>query len=114
MRNRWRKYILSLAMVICGAYTGGMLQGVFAQETAQPKEVSGSEMEDLKWQLKQMEESMQRQQEQIQALKKRLEQPPAALPAAPVVSKEEIKQVLEDYLSTDEARKKMALGLPNL
>ncbi|MBI2470471.1 MAG: porin [Planctomycetes bacterium] len=114
MWSKWRKYILSSAMVFYGAYAGGVPQSVFAQETAQPKEVPGSEMEDLKWQLKQMEESMQRQQEQIQALKKRLEQPPAAPTAAPPVSKEEIKQVVEDYLSTDEARKKMALGLPNL
>ncbi|HHT9123611.1 MAG TPA: porin [Candidatus Wunengus sp. YC63] len=114
MRSKWRKYILSSAMVFYGAYAGGILQGAFAQETAQPKEVSGSEIEDLKWQLKQMEESMQRQQEQIQALKKRLEQPSAATPAAPLVSKEEIQHVIEDYLETDEARKRMGLGLPTV
>ncbi|MDO8141763.1 MAG: porin [Candidatus Brocadiales bacterium] len=91
-------------------YTNNILNSAFAQETAQSKEVPRSEMEDLKWQLKQMEESMQRQQEQIQALKKRLEQPPAA----PVVAKEEIQHVIEDYLETDEARKKMGLALPGV
>jgi len=113
MHTKW-KYILSSTMLFFSLYTNNILNSALAQETAQPKELPRSEMEDLKWQLKQMEESMQRQQEQIQALKKRLEQPSAATPAAPLVSKEEIQHVIEDYLETDEARKKMGIGLPGL
>ncbi|MBI2470472.1 MAG: porin [Planctomycetes bacterium] len=109
MHTKW-KYILSSTVLFFPIYTNNILNSAFAQETAQSKEVPRSEMEDLKWQLKQMEESMQRQQEQIQALKKRLEQPPAA----PVVAKEEIQHVIEDYLETDEARKKMGLALPGV
>ena len=107
MRSKWRKYVLLSAMALCGAYTGGALQGV----SAQPAEVSRSETEDLKWQLKQMGEAVQRQQEQIQALKNRLE---PVSPETTKVAKEEIKHAVEDYLSTDEARKKMGLGLPGL
>jgi hypothetical protein len=106
-------------------YAGGMLQNVTAQERAQPSEVSVNETEDLKWQLKQMEESFLRQQEQIrqmqefalkqqeqmQTLKNRIESMSAE--SAPV-AKEEVKKAVEDYLSTDEARKKMMLGLPVL
>lgn len=111
MRSKWCKYVLSSAMAFCGIYANGMLQGVFAQEAEQNEEVSGSERDYLQWQLKQMEESFQRQQEQIQALRNRVE----ALSAehAPI-TKEEIKHEVEDYLATDEARKKMGLGLPSL
>ncbi len=72
MRNKWCKYVLMSAVVLCGITAGSMKQGVFAQEVAQPKEIAEGEKEDLQWQLKQMEESMQRQQEQIQALKNRV------------------------------------------
>ncbi len=116
MRSKWRKYILSSAMVFYGAYAGGLLQGVFAQETAQPKEVSRSEMEDLKWQLGMMEGSAAKQQEQIQALRERVQAINAEVGKAKSytaeASKEEFKHAIDDYLSTDEARKKMALGLP--
>lgn len=133
MKSKWCKYVLFSTMVLCSAYVGGMLNSVFAQETVQPEEVSGSEMEDLKWQLKQMEELMQKQQEQIQALRSRIETlsaEPAPITKAEIqheikdflatnnriesapVAKEEVKKAVEDYLATDEARKKMGLGLP--
>lgn len=83
-----------------------------------------SEIEDLKWQLKQMEA---RQQEEIKALKIRLEtvsaevQPAAPIPSAtpsapttPIVTKEEVQHTIEDYLATDEARKKMGIGMPGV
>ena len=72
MRSKWCKYVLSSAMAFCGIYANGMLHSAFAQETVQPKEVSGNEVEDLKWQLQLMEESAARQQEQIQAINNRL------------------------------------------
>ena len=72
MSRKWCKYVLSAAMAFCGIYANGMLQGIFAQETVQPKEVSGNEVEDLKWQLQLMEEAAARQQEQIQAINNRL------------------------------------------
>ena len=100
MSRKWYKYVLSSAVVACSIYTQGLLNDTFAQQAAQATE---SETEDLKWQLKQMEEAVLRQQEQIQALKNRVEGAP--------VSKEEIKHEVEDYLSTDEARKKMGLGM---
>ncbi|HHT9123610.1 MAG TPA: porin [Candidatus Wunengus sp. YC63] len=111
MHTKW-KYILSSTMLFFSLYTNNILNSALAQETAQPKELPRSEMEDLKWQLKQMEESVQRQQEQIQALKNRLEA--VSTETAPVIPKEEIQHVIEDYLETDEARKKMGLGLPGL
>lgn len=131
--SKWRTYLLSAVVMLYGAYTGGMLQNVSAQEMAQPKAVSVSETEELKWQLKQMEELMQRQQEQIQALRNRIETisaEPAPITKAEIqheikdylstnnrgeaapVEKEEVKKVVEDYLATDEARKKMGLGMP--
>ncbi|MDN3511281.1 MAG: porin [Candidatus Jettenia sp. CY-1] len=111
MRWKWYTSVLSSAMVLCSVYAVGLPQGVFAQETEQTEEISGSEWDYLQWQLKQMEESMQRQQEQIEALKDRIE---AVSPAPAPITKEEIKHEIEDYLSTEDARKKMALGLPGL
>jgi len=72
MRSKWCKYVLTSAVAVCGIYAGGIKQGVFAQEAAQPKKIAEGEMEDLKWQLKQMEEGVKRQQEQIQAINNRL------------------------------------------
>ncbi|HHT9116439.1 MAG: porin [Planctomycetes bacterium] len=72
MSRKWCKYVLTSAVVVCGIYAGSMKQGVFAQEAAQPKKIAEGEMEDLKWQLKQMEEGVKRQQEQIQAINNRL------------------------------------------
>lgn len=116
MRSTWYKYVLLSAMVACSIHAGSALHGVSAQEAEQNEEVSGSERDYLQWQLKQMEELFQKQQEQIQKqqeqmqiLKTRME---ALTAEKPPVTKEEIKHEIEDYLSTDEARKKMALGMP--
>ena len=73
MRSKWCKYVLSSAMAFCGIYANGMLHSAFAQETAQPKAIAEGETEVLKWQLKQMEEAVKRQQEQIQAIKNSLD-----------------------------------------
>ncbi|GAB61188.1 MAG: porin [Candidatus Jettenia sp.] len=111
MRWKWYTGVLSSAMVLWSTYAVNMPQGTFAQETEQAEEISGSERDYLQWQLKQMEESMQRQQEQIQALKNRME---TVSPAPAPITKEEIKHEIEDYMSTTEAREKMALGMPGL
>lgn len=112
------KYVIFLAMILSVANINGPFQSVFAQEVVQSKETSGSNLEDLKWQLGVMEESAARQQEQIQAIRERLD----AVSAKPRIAedyhlaaaKEEIKHAVDDYLSTDEARKKMGLGLSNV
>ncbi|NUO09573.1 MAG: porin [Candidatus Brocadia sp.] len=125
MQGKWKKYILLSVIVLYGAYADGMSQNVFAQESVQRKDVSGNEVEDLKGQLKQMEESLLKQQEQIrqmqefalrqqeqmQVLKNRIEA--TSTESAPV-TKEEVKHEIENYLATDEARKKMMPGLPAL
>src|SRR3990167_10695373 len=109
MRRKWYKYVLSAAMAFCDIYTNGMLHSAFAQETVQPKEASGNEVEDLKWQLGVMEESVGKQQEQIQALRNRID----SMKTEPApTAKEDIKKAVEDYLSTPEAREEMGLGLP--
>ncbi|MDO8141764.1 MAG: porin [Candidatus Brocadiales bacterium] len=110
MRSKWYKYVLSSVIILCSTYAGGMVQDVHAQQAAQTREVSRSETEDLKWQLKQMEETVRKQQEQIQAIKNRIE---TVGTETAQVGKEELKHAIEDYLSTDEARKKMGLGLPS-
>lgn len=111
MRSKWCKYVLLTTIAFCGTYANGMLHSTFAQQIAPNEEISGSERDYLQWQLKQMEESLLRQQEQIQALRNRVE----ALSAEPApVTKEEIKHEIEDYLATDEARKKMMPGLHTL
>ncbi|MFN3532688.1 MAG: porin [Candidatus Brocadia sp.] len=111
MRSKWCKLVLSLALVIGNIFTSSILYNAFAQQTEQTEEVSESERDYLQWQLKRMEELFQKQQEQIQALKNRIE---ALSVEKPPVTKEEIKHEIEDYLATDEARKKMGLGLPTL
>ena len=112
MTRNWYKYVLSTAVVACSIYTQGLINDTFAQQAAQPAEESGSNLEDLKWQLGVMEESAARQQEQIQAIRERLDAV-AAEPAQveKVYNKEELEHAVEDYLSTDEARKKLGLGL---
>lgn len=110
MHTKWYKYILS-SIIVFFIHTNNVLHNV----SAQIKEIPGSELDDLKWQLKQMEESVARQQEQIQALKNRLDvvsTEPATKPGP--ITKEEIQHVIEDYLETDEARKKMGLALPGV
>lgn len=125
MPGKWHKYVSPLAMVFCGIYADGILQGTFAQqaiqETSRTQKMPEGEAEDLKRQLKLMEESLLRQQEQIkqmqelavtqqtqmQALRDRIN---ATSNGSAPVAKEEIKHTVDDYLSTDEARKKMGLG----
>ena len=109
------KYVIFLAMILSVASINGSFQSVFAQEVVQSKETSGSNLEDLKWQLGVMEESAARQQEQIQAIKERLDVV-AAEPAQveKIYNKEELEHAVEDYLSTEEARKKLGLGLPGV
>src|SRR3990167_8408635 len=115
MSRKWYKYVLSSAVVACSIYTQGLLNDTFAQQAAQPAEESGSNLEDLKWQLQLMEESAARQQEQIQAIKERLDVVAAEpAPVEKIYNKEELGHAVEDYLSTDEARKKLGLGLPGV
>ncbi|MBE7444148.1 MAG: porin [Planctomycetia bacterium] len=132
MQGKWCKYVISSVIILCVTYISNMGQDTYAQQSAQQSEVSGGATEDLKWQLKQMEESLAkqqeqmkqivelatRQQEQIQVLRNRID---TTSPQATTIKTEEIKstlakeedikQVVDDYLSTDEARKKMGLGL---
>lgn len=133
MRSTWRKYVLSPVIAFVGIYTGGVLQDVCAQLPEQPQAAYKGEAEDLKWQLKQMEESFTRQQEQmkqltevatrqqeqIQILKNRIDtmNPQTTTTQTdetktPPVSKEDVKQLVENYLSTDEARNKMGISMP--
>ncbi|MEP9410757.1 MAG: porin [Candidatus Brocadia sp.] len=109
MCREWRKLVLLSALIIGSIFTGSILHATFAQQVVHQEEVTKNEVEDLKWQLKQMEELFQKQQEQIQALKNRIETLSAEKPA---VTREEIKHEIEDYLAADEARKKMGLGMP--
>lgn len=132
MRSKWCKYVISPVIILCGTYISSMGQDVYAQQSAQQSEVSGGATEDLKWQLKQMEESLAkqqeqmkqiaelatRQQEQMQILRNRIDtmSPQATTTkteetTSTLAKKEDIKQVVDDYLSTEEARKKMGLGL---
>ncbi len=111
MWNKWHKGVLSSVMIMGNVFSGSMLSTAFAQQTVQPEEAVKDEAEDLKWQLKQMEELFRKQQEQIQALKTRIE---ALSVEKPPVTKEEIKHEIEDYLASEEARKKMGLGMPGL
>lgn len=104
-----------------------MLRSVSAQGIAKTGRIAGSELEDLKSQLKQMEdlflkqqeqikqivELASRQQEQIQVLKGRLEK--VTTETTPITHeevKEEVRHEVENYLATDDARKKIGLGLP--
>ncbi len=112
MRSKYLKYIVSSVMILSGVQGGGFVRNAFARDAEQTEEISGSERDYLQWQLKQMEESFQKQQEQIQALKNRVESLSAA--PAPVATKEEMIHTFEDYLSTDEARKKLGLGMPSV
>ena len=61
MSRKWYKYVLSSAVVACSIYTQGLLNDTFAQQAAQPAEESGSNLEDLKWQLQLIEESASKQ-----------------------------------------------------
>src|SRR3990172_10320921 len=109
------KYFIFLAMILSVANVNGSSQRVFAQEVVQSKGTSDSNLEDLKWQLQLMEETAAKQQEQIQAIKERLDVVAAEpAPVEKIYNKEELEEGVEDYLSTDEARKKLGLGLPGV
>jgi len=118
MRNKWCKYVIFLAMILSVASTNGSFQSVFAQEVVQSKETSDSDLEDLKWQLGVMEESAAKQQEQIQAIRERLDAVSAEARVTEDYRTEAvqkgIKHAVEDYLSTDEARKEMELRMPGV
>src|SRR3990172_457201 len=109
------KYFIFLAMILSVANVNGSSQRVFAQEVVQSKGTSDSNLEDLKWQLQLMEETAAKQKEQIQAIKERLDVVAAEpAPVEKVYNKEELEEGVEDYLSSDEARKKMGLGMPGV
>ncbi len=108
MSRKWYKYVLAGAMVACSI----CLNDAFAQQAAQPAEESGSNLEDLKWQLQVLEESVAKQQEQMQSLRERLDTVAAEpKPVETAYDKEALEHAVDDYLSTDEARKKLGLGL---
>src|SRR3990172_8953786 len=108
MRSKWCKYVLSLAIIICSMYVSNTWHSIYAQQAAQPAEERGSDLEDLNWQLGVMEESAAKQQEQIQAIRERLDAVSAEARVTEDYRTEAvqkgIKHAVEDYLSTDEAR----------
>ena len=118
MRSKWCKYVLSLAIIICSMYVSNTWHSIYAQQAAQPAEESGSDLEDLNWQLGVMEESAAKQQEQIQAIRERLDAVSAEARVTEDYRTEAvqkgIKHAVEDYLSTDEARKEMELRMPGV
>ena len=109
MHTKWYKYILSL-IIIFFIHTNNILHNVSAQQSEQIKEIPGSELDDLKWQLKQMEaavlrqqEQMKqmeeltlRQQEQIQALKSHLDKISTTTP--PAATQQEQLEVLKNRI----------------
>lgn len=121
----YKKVLLSV-LIFFIMYSNGRLKGVFSQEAGQPPDVLENETNDLKKQLKQMEEaflkqqeliqqlvsSASKQQEQIQELKNRIEKisENSAIVAKEEI-KEEVKQEVGNYLASDEAREKLGLGL---
>lgn len=134
MWNKWHTYALTSIIVLSGVYPRGNPQEVSAQQTEQPYEIARDESEVLKQQLNQMEASFAKQQEQlkqiaelatqqqeqIQILRNRIDtmNSQSATQTEDVHStlakKEDVKQIVEDYLSTKEAREKMGLGMPGL
>lgn len=109
MHTKWYKYILS-SIIVFFIHTNNVLHNVFAQQSDQIKEIPGSELDDLKWQLKQMEvavlrqqEQMKqmeeltlRQQEQIQALKSHLDKISTTTP--PAATQQEQLEVLKNRI----------------
>lgn len=122
----YKKVLLSV-LVFFIMYSSGALKDTFSQEAEQAPEISENETDDLKKQLKQMEEaflkqqemiqqlvtSASKQQEQMQELKNRIEEisEKSALVAKEEI-KEEVKQEVGNYLESNEAREKLGLGLP--
>ncbi len=117
--------------------------GLFAQNAIHVEETHERKVDDLKQQLKQMDESFQRQQEQmkqmeeialkqqeqIQALRSRLDAVSTTTQQGQAgvlkkrmdtvgtetaqITKEEVKQEIGNYLASNEAREKLGLGLPD-
>ena len=127
MRGRWFTYGLSLAMAFFTVYTPGIAQHIVAQDVVQNREASESEVDDLKMQLKHMEEAFLvqqkmmkqmetlalTQQEQIKEIKKHIEHiNEESAPITKVEMKEEVQQEVGNYLASNEAREKLGLGLP--
>ncbi len=100
MRVRWCRCLL--LAILCGVFTNS----VFAQEIAQTGKSASEEVEALKQQLRQMEYSVARQQEQIKELKEKLENIGTG---ATVVSEKNVKKAVEEYLSLPEARKESGI-----
>lgn len=120
--SKWFHYGLLLAMIFCAVYA----PDIFAQEPIQTREASEGAIDDLKMQLKRMEDAFLKQQEmmkqmetlvlnqqeQIKELKNRIEtisEKPATVATEEI--KEEVKQEVGNYLASDEAREKLGLGL---
>ncbi|GJQ49786.1 phosphate-selective porin O and P [Candidatus Kuenenia stuttgartiensis] len=120
MFGRKFKRVLWRLLIVCS---------VLVVNTMRPCMAYGDELEELKGQLKQMEEafSIQQkmlkqmeiialsQQEQIKELKSRVE----SISEKPVVIateeiKDEVKHEVENYLSSDEVREKLGIGLPDI
>ncbi len=94
------------------------IPGVFAQDALRHQAVAGDEIDDLKQQVERMEESILKQQEQMQALRDHLDSviaektsPGTATIQTASVTKQEVKQEIENYLSSKEGREKMGTGL---
>ncbi|MCC7212878.1 MAG: porin [Candidatus Brocadia sp.] len=131
MRNRWFQCGVSLAMVFCVLCFTGKAQDTIAQEVVQDRDAFKSETDELKNQIKRMEEAFLvqqkmmkqmeilalSQQEQIKELKVRVEsmsEKPVTVAREEIKEevKQEVKQEVGNYLASDEARKKLRLGLP--
>ena len=95
MHTKWYKYILS-SIIVFFIHTNNVLHNVSAQQSDQIKEIPGSGLDDLKWQLKQMEELTLRQQEQIQAFKSHLDKISATTP--PAATQQEQIEVLKNRI----------------
>ncbi|HHT9111569.1 MAG TPA: porin [Candidatus Brocadiaceae bacterium] len=125
-RKKGRTYALSAILVMSGFLVDTKFHNLLAQETTPSAETSKSEIKLLRQQLELMGESMQKQQEQMQAIQNRIEAiaaeksspgtittPTTTAQAAPV-TREEVKQEVDNYLSTKEAHEKLGLSLPNM
>ncbi|TVM01541.1 MAG: porin, partial [Candidatus Kuenenia stuttgartiensis] len=107
--RKWRNFMLPNFFVFCVLCMGGVSPIVFAQGESSTD--ARSEVEELKQQLKLMEEAFARQQEQMDVLKNRIE---IISTETKVVVKEETKQAVQDYFSTDEAKEILGVGMPDM
>lgn len=65
MRSEWLQYGALLAIVFCMVNVTGRAQDIIAQDVVQNREASESEVDDLKMQLKKMEEAFLVQQKMM-------------------------------------------------